>query len=81
MVDERDNHLFAGGFVTRSRRIVPPSTPALSIRRVVRVVEALLHPLEHRFRLRSGLGGSPLFGGHGSGDGLAQFMLSMKEVR
>ena len=33
-------------------------------RLVVGVVEVLLHPLERLFRLRDGLGGRPLFGGH-----------------
>ena len=45
------------------------------------VSEALLHPVEGLFCLRHGLGGSPLFGGHGCRDGFAQFRLHMEEVR
>ena len=47
---------------------------------VVRVLEGLGHPVERLFYLRPSLGGSPLFGGHGRRDGLAQFLLYMEEV-
>jgi hypothetical protein len=44
-------------------------------------VERFLHPLERCCRRRSGLGGSPLCGGHWSGDGLAQVVLPMQAIR
>src|SRR5262249_25954778 len=45
------------------------------------IVAALVHLLEHLFRLRHGLGGSPLFDGQGRCDRCAQLMLHMEEVR
>jgi hypothetical protein len=50
------------------------------VRLVVRVVEGLGHPVERLFSLRQSLSGSPLFGGHGRRDGLAQVRLDMAEV-
>ena len=56
------------------------TTRATLCRRVVGVCEALLH-LPSVSSPAGRLGGSPLFGGHRSRDGLAQFMLHMEEVR
>ena len=50
------------------------------VRLVVRVVKVLAHPVARLFHLRQSRCGSPLFGGHGSRDGLTQFMLHMEEV-
>src|SRR2546422_2102645 len=50
-------------------------------RRVVGDVETLMHPLARLFSLANSLFGGTLFAGHGSGDGLAEFMLHMEEVR
>ena len=40
-----------------------------------------MHPLARLFSLANSLFGGTLFAGHGSGDGLAQCMLHMEEVR
>jgi hypothetical protein len=48
---------------------------------VVSPVEVLVHPRARLFRLGDRLVGRPLFNGHRSGDGLAQCMLPMEEVR
>jgi hypothetical protein len=48
---------------------------------VVSPVEVLVHPRERLFRLGDSFVGSPLLHGHWSGDGLAQFMLHMEEIR